>query len=216
MKYEMVSPHRTHNVVVSRALPPCVHRTATATTTPDVSHSFSCLFHSCLLNPCTKSNQDRLLEGRLFFSCSKGYPLMVSSVIQYKPQEEQAKRARQKRIDERGAEAFQIPKRWRPHPVSPHAPLRTHDLMEPSAGPIEVRTVKERFRVFVFSRGIPDHRPDALRVAEIGEASATRICCRLAPARLAGTAVSAVPQAALLQPSSGAVAAASKAKEKAP
>ncbi|CAN0279379.1 unnamed protein product [Ectocarpus sp. 6 AP-2014] len=60
------------------------------------------------------TRQDRLLEGRLFFSCSKGYPLMVSSVIHYKPQEEQAKRARQKRIDERGAEAFQIPKRdWR-------------------------------------------------------------------------------------------------------
>lgn len=47
----------------------------------------------------------------MFFSCSKGYPIMVSSVIHYKPQEEQAKRARQKRIDERGAEAFQIPKR---------------------------------------------------------------------------------------------------------
>ncbi|CAB1097072.1 unnamed protein product [Ectocarpus sp. CCAP 1310/34] len=60
------------------------------------------------------TRQDRLLEGRLFFSCSKGYPLMVSSVIHYKPQEEQAKRARQKRIDERGAEAFQIPRRdWR-------------------------------------------------------------------------------------------------------
>ena len=55
--------------------------------------------------------QDRLLEGRMFFSCSKGYPIMVSSVIHYKPQEEQAKRARQKRIDERGAEAFEIPKR---------------------------------------------------------------------------------------------------------
>ncbi|CAN0317920.1 unnamed protein product, partial [Scytosiphon promiscuus] len=59
-------------------------------------------------------HQDRLLEGRMFFSSSKGYPIMVSSVIHYKPQEEQAKRARQKRIDERGAEAFQIPKRdWR-------------------------------------------------------------------------------------------------------
>eukprot|EP00903_Cladosiphon_okamuranus_P014893 g13791.t1 len=60
------------------------------------------------------TRQDRLLEGRMFFSCSKGYPIMVSSVIHYKPQEEQAKRARQKRIDERGAEAFEIPKRdWR-------------------------------------------------------------------------------------------------------
>lgn len=50
----------------------------------------------------------------MFFSSSKGYPMMVSSVIHYKPQEEQAKRARQKRIDERGAEAFQIPKRYLP------------------------------------------------------------------------------------------------------
>ena len=55
--------------------------------------------------------QEGLLEGRMFFSCSKGYPTMVSSVIHYKPQEEQARRVRQKWIDERGAEAFQIPKR---------------------------------------------------------------------------------------------------------
>lgn len=56
--------------------------------------------------------QERLLEGRMFFSCSKGYPIMVSSVIHYKPQEEEARRVRQKWIDERGAEAFLIPKRW--------------------------------------------------------------------------------------------------------
>lgn len=37
---------------------------------------------------------------------------MVSSVIHYKPQEEQARRVRQKWIDGRGAEAFQIPKRY--------------------------------------------------------------------------------------------------------
>lgn len=37
---------------------------------------------------------------------------MVSSMIHYKPREEQARRVRQKWIDERGAEAFQIPKRY--------------------------------------------------------------------------------------------------------
>lgn len=36
---------------------------------------------------------------------------MVSSVLHYQPEEEEAKRVRQKWIDERGAEAFQIPKR---------------------------------------------------------------------------------------------------------
>ncbi|CAM9445619.1 unnamed protein product, partial [Sphacelaria rigidula] len=60
------------------------------------------------------TKQERLLEGRMFFSCSKGYPLMVSSVLHYQPEEEEARRARQKWIDERGAEAFQIPQRdWR-------------------------------------------------------------------------------------------------------
>lgn len=34
---------------------------------------------------------------------------MVSSILHYKPQEEQARRGWQKWIDERGAEAFQKP-----------------------------------------------------------------------------------------------------------
>ncbi|CAM9972219.1 unnamed protein product, partial [Ascophyllum nodosum] len=54
------------------------------------------------------TQQERLLEGRLFFSCSKGYPVAVSSVIHYKPKEEEDRRMHQKRIDELGAEVFKI------------------------------------------------------------------------------------------------------------
>ncbi|CAM9317546.1 unnamed protein product, partial [Discosporangium mesarthrocarpum] len=60
------------------------------------------------------TQQERLLEGRLFLSCSKGYPVSIATVLRYQPEEEEARRVRQKWIDERGAEAFQVPRRdWR-------------------------------------------------------------------------------------------------------
>ena len=50
-----------------------------------------------------------ILEGRLFISSKRGYPLVVSSVIQYKPGSESEKRLRAKQVNERGAEAFDCP-----------------------------------------------------------------------------------------------------------
>ncbi|KAG5178671.1 hypothetical protein JKP88DRAFT_261391 [Tribonema minus] len=55
-----------------------------------------------------------LLDGRLFFSGTKGYPLAVCSVIRYEPKEEELRRRWHKLVDERGAEAFRVPRRdWR-------------------------------------------------------------------------------------------------------
>ena len=68
-------------------------------------------FFVCFSSSRRRRFQERLLEGRLFFSCSKGYPVAVSSVIHYKPKEEEDRRMHQKRIDELGAEVFKILKR---------------------------------------------------------------------------------------------------------
>lgn len=52
--------------------------------------------------------------GRLFMSGSKGYPIAICSFVHYQPKEEEAKRRLQRWADERGAEAFIIPRRdWR-------------------------------------------------------------------------------------------------------
>ncbi|CAM9215945.1 unnamed protein product [Phaeothamnion confervicola] len=50
-----------------------------------------------------------LMEGRIFFCGSKGYPLAVLSVIRYEPKEEEARRRRQRWADARGAEAGAAP-----------------------------------------------------------------------------------------------------------
>lgn len=55
-----------------------------------------------------------LLSSRLFFSRSRGYPLCVSSVNGYAPQEEKRRQEKQKIEDNRGVEVFKQPVRdWR-------------------------------------------------------------------------------------------------------
>lgn len=50
-----------------------------------------------------------ILDGRLFISSRRGYPLVVASVVEYKPGSESEKRWRARQVNERGGEAFHRP-----------------------------------------------------------------------------------------------------------
>lgn len=61
-----------------------------------------------------KTLETPILGSRLFFSRSRGYPVCISSVVKYAPEEERLKRQRQQHGDELGHEVFVLPQRdWR-------------------------------------------------------------------------------------------------------
>lgn len=67
-----------------------------------------------MMNRTTNDTTNSLLEGRMFFSRARSYPLMVCSVIKYDAGEEKARIEKMKAEDQKGLEVYELPHRdWR-------------------------------------------------------------------------------------------------------
>lgn len=66
------------------------------------------------LLPSSESHNNSLVEGRLFFSRARSYPMMVCSIIKYDAGEEKARIEKMKADDQKGLEVYELPHRdWR-------------------------------------------------------------------------------------------------------
>ena len=74
-----------------------------------------CIFQSAMQRQWeAKVLEGPVLASRMFISQSRGYPVCVSSVVKYAPEEERLKRQRQQHGDELVQEVFNLPQRdWR-------------------------------------------------------------------------------------------------------